>query len=65
MTVLEQESTPNRPRLRGRAKTVAVSVYLEPEMYDALVARANRTERTLSEELRRALRRHLGLKRAA
>lgn len=61
MTVLEQESS--RPKKQGQR--VPVSVYLESEMYDALVGKAARTERSLSDEIRRALRRHLRMKKAA
>ena len=58
------ESTEKRHDGRKmQGKRVPVTVYLDPYVYDALAAKANRAERTLSDELRRAIRRHLRLKR--
>jgi hypothetical protein len=48
-------------KMQGRR--VPVTVYLDPYVYDALTEKAGRAERTLSDELRRAVRRHLKLER--
>jgi hypothetical protein len=56
------ESSDDVPRHAGRklrGGRLPVAVYLEPAMYDALKARAVRTERSMAWIIERALRRHL------
>lgn len=50
------ESSP-RPALKG--KKVPVSTFLEPEIYDQIVAVARANERPVSAEIRRAVRQYV------
>jgi hypothetical protein len=62
------ESSDNVPRHAGRKLRdgrLPVAVYLEPDMYDALKARAQRTDRSMAYVITRALRRHLGMTKKA
>jgi predicted DNA-binding protein len=62
------ESSEDVPRHAGRklrSGRLPVAVYLQPEMYDALKARALRTDRSMAYVIERALRRHLREERKA
>ncbi len=48
-----------RPAPRAVALMLPASTYLEEDVFEALRLKAERNERTLSAELRRAARRHV------